>query len=75
VTAITLSVTVITLASNPPNPPAARADQSPNVRKRRTTMLAEIYLLRLQTLVRSTSPFPNAAASNPRFIPISLPRT
>jgi hypothetical protein len=38
-------------------------------------MLAEIYLLRLQTLVRSTSPFPNAAASNPRFIPISLPRT
>jgi hypothetical protein len=38
-------------------------------------MLAEIYLLRLQTLVRSTSPSPNAAASNPRFIPISLPRT
>jgi hypothetical protein len=38
-------------------------------------MLAEIYLLRLQTQVRNTSPFPNATASNRRFIPISLPRT
>jgi len=38
-------------------------------------MLAEIHLLRLQTLVRSTSPSPNAATSDPRFVPISLPRS
>jgi hypothetical protein len=38
-------------------------------------MLAEIYLLRLQTLVRSStrSPSPNATASNTRFVPVSLP--
>ena len=38
-------------------------------------MLAEIYLLWLQTLVRSSSRSPNATASNPRFVPVSLPRT
>jgi hypothetical protein len=65
----------ITLPSNPPNPPTARSDQSPNAETRRTTMLAEVYLLRLQTQVRSTSPTPNAAASNPRFVPFSLPRS
>ena len=38
-------------------------------------MLAEIYLLRLQTILRSTPPSPNATASDPRFVPISLPRS
>jgi hypothetical protein len=36
-------------------------------------MLAEIYLLRLQTLVRNSSRSPNAAAGNSRFVPVSLP--
>jgi hypothetical protein len=38
-------------------------------------MLAEIYLLRLQTILRSTLSSPNATASDPRFVPISLPRS
>ncbi len=38
-------------------------------------MLAEIYLLRLQAILRSSPSPPNATASNPRFVPISLPRS
>jgi hypothetical protein len=34
-------------------------------------MLAEIFLLRLQNLLR-TAPMPTA--TNPRFVPIALPR-
>lgn len=37
-------------------------------------MLAEIHLLRLQTLLRSNAPSPNSA-SQPRFAPIASPRS
>jgi hypothetical protein len=39
-------------------------------------MLAEIYLLRLQTLLQANAPSSssNATASNSRFVPIARPR-
>jgi hypothetical protein len=36
-------------------------------------MLAEIFLLKLETLLRET-PAKSATASNPRLVPIALPR-
>jgi hypothetical protein len=38
-------------------------------------MLAEIYLLRLQTTLRNAPASPTTTASTSRFVPISLPRT
>jgi hypothetical protein len=38
-------------------------------------MLAEIFLLRLQTILRAAAPNnAPAAGSDPRFVPITLPR-
>jgi hypothetical protein len=54
----------------------SRSEQPREREQWRTPMLAEIYLLWLQCLVRSRSHFPaDATASNPRFVPVSLPRT
>ena len=37
-------------------------------------MLAEIFLVRLETLLRVAASQPDPAASDPRFVPIELPR-
>jgi len=37
-------------------------------------MLAEIFLVRLETLLRVTASQLDPAASDPRFVPIELPR-
>jgi hypothetical protein len=37
-------------------------------------MLAEIYLVRLETLLRIAATQPNPVASDTRFVPIALPR-
>ena len=39
-------------------------------------MLAEIFMLRLESMVRGTgSKEPSKTASDPRFVPIALPRS
>jgi len=38
-------------------------------------MLAEIFMLRLEALLRATAPKgPTAATSDTRFVPVALPR-
>jgi hypothetical protein len=38
-------------------------------------MLAEIFLLRLQAMLRATAPAGSTTtASDPRFVPVTLPR-
>ena len=50
-------------------PPAGRFRLTPRVGTREIAMLAEIYLLRLETLLRASEEA--ARAENARFVPIS----